>query len=115
MMAAFAVSLLLLATGAFPQGSTNGMGSVQGIVLDGDGKALPGAIVYSAEDIRNRGLRVATDEAGRFTLKCVSTGPVNLHAYKESDGYPDDFFAFYEMPGEREARSTLASWRHARR
>jgi hypothetical protein len=99
MMAAL---FLLLATGAFPQGSTNGMGSVQGIVLDGDGNPLPGARVsaHPFTDMVNSRIYTDTDEAGRFDLRGIPAGGVYLRAFKESDGYPYNNFAFYIMPGE---------------
>jgi hypothetical protein len=66
------------------------------MVLDGNGKALPGAMVYGlpGENMREQ-IRTTADASGRFMLEKLPVGDVYLHAYKEDDGYPDSMFAFY--------------------
>jgi hypothetical protein len=78
-------------------------GSAQGIVLGGDGKPLAGASVCAVphlDNLINASRRTETDEAGRFELKDVPAGDVDLRAYKETDGYPKAYYDFYVMPGE---------------
>jgi hypothetical protein len=78
-------------------------GTVQGMVLDGTGEPLAAATVYAdstAPHDKRRQLRTQTDAGGRFILKNVPAGKAYLHAFKESDGYPDVFFAFFHMPGQ---------------
>src|SRR5262249_10128337 len=41
-------------------------------------------------------LTTSTDEPGRFLLEAVPTGAVYVDAYKESEGLPYNFFAFFK-------------------
>jgi hypothetical protein len=69
---------------------------VAGIVLDAHGKPISGASVYCVCDIRRRLPATTSDSAGRYKLEGIPPGDVVIHAYKESDWYPDDFFAFFK-------------------
>jgi hypothetical protein len=73
-----------------------GLGSIEGVVLDDAGKPISGATVYGLpeQDMR-KGIFATSDTAGKFTLQDVPTGNAYLHAFKESEGYPNNFYAFY--------------------
>ena len=77
-------------------------GSVQGIVKDEHGQPLGDATVYALpeQDMR-RQIRTTTDAEGKFNLPGVPAGGVYIDAFKESDGYPYNFFAFYKPLGEQ--------------
>jgi hypothetical protein len=76
-------------------------GTLRGVVLDGDGKPLPGANVYATEEADSKKqFPTVCNDAGQFTLVGLPEGTIYLSAFKESDGYPYDFFAFYASPGE---------------
>jgi hypothetical protein len=72
-------------------------GSLEGIVVDEQGRPLQDATVYAipGHDIHGR-VQTATDAGGRFTLVVPSEGDVYLHAFKASAGYPDNFFSFFK-------------------
>jgi len=80
--------------------STTPTGSVSGIVLDGRGKALPDVTVYAVPetDVKKQ-FHTKTNGAGEFMLPGLPDGPAYLSAYKESDGYPYDFFSFFAARG----------------
>ena len=87
------ISLLLAAIGT---GQKPPSGSVQGIVLDDHEQPLPDATVYALpEGDMLHQLRTRTGPEGTFTLDGVPPGGVYVHAYKESAGYPYDFFSFF--------------------
>lgn len=90
--------LLCSATSIFSQTPVPpALGSVEGVVLDDDGKPVENARVYGLP-VQNmlRRLSTTADAQGNFVLTSLPPGDVYLHAYKESDGYPDNFFAFYK-------------------
>src|SRR5260370_6920205 len=98
-----AISVLVVATFAFDNTQeVSKSGAVEGVVLDGDKKQLPGATVYALpeENMANQ-LRTTTDAAGKFRLADVPVGMAYIDAYKESDGYPYNFFSFFLSPGEK--------------
>lgn len=77
-------------------GLASSLGSVEGVVLDEQGEPLPKATVFGLpEEDMGHQIRTTADWEGRFTLGGVPPGWVYLHAYKESAGYPYDFFAFF--------------------
>lgn len=73
--------------------------TVEGSVRDLKGQPLVGATVYSRNMERSSGgshrISTVTDYEGKFVLRDLSTGSYEIHAYKESEGYADTFFAFY--------------------
>jgi hypothetical protein len=77
-------------------------GTIEGIVLDEQGKPLPDAVVYGLpeKDMRNQ-LHTTTDKDGRFTLHNVPVGGVYLSAFKESAWYPYNFFSFFITPDQK--------------
>jgi hypothetical protein len=87
--------------------SSPATGSVEGTVLDGEGKPLPGATVFVGT--LAKGPRTKTDAGGRFRLNGLSAGNIGLLAYKESDGYPYDMFSFFLMPGEQIPKLDVAA------
>jgi hypothetical protein len=76
-------------------------GSVEGVVLDLQGKPIPGADVYALPEVDMRILAASatTDSTGKFTLQSLQPGGYFVYAYKESDGYPNGFFRFLTAPG----------------
>ncbi len=77
-------------------------GTVEGIVVDGAGKPLPGATVTAYTDARGATRNVTQYQAngkGEFSLRSPE-GTVWLSADKRSEGYPYAFYAFYLMPGQ---------------
>jgi len=78
----------------YPQSDLSAIvGSVQGVVLDEGGNPVSGATVY-AEDMR-RPIFASSDATGTYTLPDVPVGVAYVFAFKESDGYPNEFWAFY--------------------
>lgn len=98
---------LVLGAAVLAQTSLPTTGSVQGIVLDGEGKPLAGATVFIGT--LADGPRATTDAAGRFTLAEIPPGNIGLHAYKEADGYPYDMFSFFLTPGQEMNRIDVAA------
>jgi Carboxypeptidase regulatory-like domain len=95
---------LFLATASFSQTTaTSGLGSVQGVVLDQQGKPIPGADVYALpeEDMRRPVASATTDSAGKFLLRDLPAARVYIYTYKESDGYPNGFAAFFALPNDQ--------------
>jgi hypothetical protein len=78
-------------------------GSIQGVVLDRDGKPITGATVYALpeEDMRRPVASATTDTAGKFTLNDLPAGVVYVYAYKETDGYADGFSNFFAIPNDQ--------------
>jgi|ERR1041385_7984714 hypothetical protein len=73
--------------------------AIAGTVHDLEGKPISGAVVYAYERARviGRFVRLETRSKldGQFLIKGVLPGSYQVHAYKEVDGYPDTFFAFF--------------------
>ena len=98
----FAVALLVTMAATAQVGRAEDFGSAKGVVLDSAGKPLAGATVYALpEEDMTKQIRTTSDSAGRFTLGGIPAGGAYLDAFKESDGYPYNFFSFFKSPGER--------------
>lgn len=65
-------------------------GSIEGTVIALNGKPVAGATVTA-------GVRsfTTTDSMGKFTLRDMPSGDALLYAHKEGEGYPDQFFSFF--------------------
>lgn len=102
-MGTLVITLFLsLAAARFNPAASPGSGSVEGIVLDGNGAPLSHAVAYALpEQDMTKPISVTADETGKFVLKDVPAGIVYVAAFKESAGYPYNFFSFFIMPGER--------------
>jgi hypothetical protein len=100
---------LVLLTSSTSSGQGDRDCSVEGVVFDGDGHPLVEADVYAlpGQDMLHP-IWAKTDKEGRFIVHNLPPGRVYLHAYKESEDYPYDFFSFYIMPGERLPTVTVA-------
>jgi hypothetical protein len=71
-------------------------GSIRGLVLTEDGKPLANATVYGLRELdMTHQLRTTTDDKGQFLLEKIPAGSIYLLAFKESDWYPYNFFAFF--------------------
>jgi hypothetical protein len=80
------------------QNFASGFGAISGVVFDEGGRPLVGATVYSrpsGQPSNGRVKTVPTDKEGKFFLDKVPPGLNTVHGFKEEDGYPDTFFAFY--------------------
>jgi len=91
-------SFLFLTTLAF--GRAYGQeAAIVGSVHDLDGKPISRAVVYAYNTAHATGrfvrLSTLTGSDGGFRIKNLSPGSYRVHAYKESDGYPDTFYAFF--------------------
>ena len=75
---------------------SNLSGSIEGTVLNEVGKPIAGATVFGLpeNDMRHQ-IRTITDEFGHFRLSDIPLGNVYVDAYKESEGYTYNFFAFF--------------------
>ncbi len=108
----FCLYALLLCTLPSPSqtAADSSTGSVQGMVLDDNGKPLAGAVVYGlpSENMQEQ-IRTTADASGRFMLERLPVGDVHLHAYKEDDGYPDSTFAFYRTSEHEWMRVSVRS------
>jgi hypothetical protein len=73
--------------------------AIDGSVQDLRGNPISGATVYAYNTARMTGLFIRLETTsqsdGRFVLHEVAPGSYRVHAYKESDGYADTFFAFF--------------------
>lgn len=78
-------------------------GSVEGVVLDQQGKPIPDANVYALPqgDMRILAASATTDPAGKFILQGLQPGGFFVYAYKESDGHPNGFFRFLTTPNSQ--------------
>jgi hypothetical protein len=106
MLRSVAIAIILILPG-IAQVSPPNAGSVEGLVLDGDGKSLADATVFVGT-LAN-GPRTKTDPDGRFRLSGLPVGSVGLQAFKESDGYPYNMFSFFLVPGEQLLKVDVAA------
>lgn len=76
-------------------------GRISGSVVNEDGKPVPGASVYLAEEpsslVDRNGIVTRTDAVGRFDFgPKLKHGVYEIHARKDKDGYPDPTSKFYQ-------------------
>jgi len=77
-------------------------GTVEGVVVDANGKPLADATVTSytqAKGVTRDVMQYQANGNGEFSLH-LPEGKVWLSAHKNSEGYPYAFFAFYLMPDQ---------------
>ena len=75
-------------------------GSLQGFVVDATGKAVSNAIVYALPELNMmRQIRTTADSEGRFVFKGLPEGFVYVDAFNQRDGFPYNFFAFFNQDG----------------
>src|SRR5437588_3873417 len=88
---------------AYAQG---GPGTITGAVRDLNGVPIAQATVYGirSDDMKRR-LTTVTESDGTFRLSNLSPGTYEVRAYKESEGYPDTFFAFFHAGNDKNWRS----------
>jgi hypothetical protein len=85
--------------------------SIQGTVIGENGQPLAGATVYAFSDMRKQ-IEATSDENGNYMLPKAPTGVVYIDAYKESDGYPNNFFAFHKAINEEVHKIDVAPGAH---
>jgi len=100
--ASLVILLVLTAPLAHQEKQPPDTGTIEGVVLDDQGKPLADAVVYGLpeRDMRDQ-IHTTTDKNGRFTLHSVPAGGIYLSAFKESDWYPYNFFSFFLTPGQK--------------
>lgn len=99
---------LLFITLASQQPPNRTTASVTGTVQDGNGSPISGANVQAIlESDYKKQFPDITDSNGRFAISELPAGTFFLQAYKESDGYPQSFFAFFSRPGMQFPSITL--------
>ena len=76
------------------------LGAALGFVLDQAGKPVSGATVSVAGTTRILEPSAVSKDDGGFLLRNIS-GDLGLLAFKEADGYPSNFAAFFSNPGEQ--------------
>ena len=93
----------ILLGGAISVPATNGSGTIEVSVRDLSGSPVAGATVYifQTEHMTGRVPRFKADSAGKFILRNMPPGSYEIHAYKESEGYPDTFFAFFSTDNKK--------------
>jgi hypothetical protein len=95
-MKSLLISLLLLIAVVASAQAQGGVGSIEGVVRDLNGKPIAKATVYGyqVDNVRHR-ITTTTDSSGKFILKEILAGGYIIHAYKESEGYADTLFSFF--------------------
>lgn len=75
----------------------SGFGAIEGQVVDAEGDPVSGATVYASNvgHLSGRQPTTYTSEKGGFFLESVPVGRNIVHASKESQGYPNTYFAFF--------------------
>jgi protocatechuate 3,4-dioxygenase beta subunit len=89
--------LIVLLGASIPAAAFVGAGALEINVQDLNGKPVPQATVYAiyAERVGGRVPRFTADAEGRVGIRNLSPGTYEIHAFKESEGYPDTFFSFF--------------------
>lgn len=76
-------------------------GTIEGVVQTLKGIPIADASVYAIDlnNIRKR-FKTTTTSDGTFVIRGVPPSDYSVHAYKESEGYADTFYAFFGMNKE---------------
>jgi hypothetical protein len=98
-------SFVALSLVAFQEAVNPARGTISGVVRGLNGMPVTGAKVYEyyQDNMRKRTAEVTTDSNGRFVLDRLVPGVVYVRAYKESAGFPDTFFSFFDLKDNRKA------------
>lgn len=90
--------------------ATTDGGSVEGIIIDENGKPLPDANVYAlpARDMRTQ-IPTVSNAKGYFVIDDLPPGNVYIQAYKESSGYPYAFFSFYKTNDRQSVKVSVTA------
>jgi hypothetical protein len=95
LLSVFAVTVMA-ALSAYGQGA-----AIAGTVHDQQGRPVVGAMVYAYDKAHVVGrfvrLETRTKADGRFLIKNLLPGSYTVQAYKDAEGYPDPFFAFFKI------------------
>src|SRR5580698_6779489 len=78
-----ALALLLTLSGIPAMAQSSSSGTVQGIVVDQQGAAIPGVAVKAVEPSTNLALDTTTNDAGRFIIVNVNPGTYNISFSKQ--------------------------------
>ena len=72
-------------------------------VRDLSGRPISDAVIYILNSGRqeSRAPRLKADAEGRLVIRGLPPGTYEIHAYKESEGYPDTFFAFFDTGNKK--------------
>jgi len=94
---------VILLTATSSGWAANGSGTLDISVRDLNGKPIAEATVYAIYSGRvgSRFPRFRADSAGRLVMPGLLPGSYEIHAYKETEGYPDTFFAFYPTSNKK--------------
>jgi len=107
----FSCFILLAVAGSVPAHDQQGV--IEGSVRDLRGNPISGATVYAYNTARMTGrfIRLTTESQpdGSFVLHDVQPGSYRVHAYKETDGYADTFFAFFGTNNQNASKSVEVS------
>lgn len=97
------LSLILLIGVQFSAQAFNQGGTLEVYVRNLRGDPISEANVYAMASghIRGRVPRFKTDVNGVVLLKGLPAGDYEVHAYKESEGYADTFFAFFATSNKK--------------
>jgi hypothetical protein len=89
--------LILLFGASVPAAAFVVAGALEISIQDLNGKPVPEATVYAiySERVGGRVPRYTADAEGKVSIRNLSPGTYEIHAFKESEGYPDTFFSFF--------------------
>ena len=93
--------------------SVRGFGAISGKVIDAQNRPVARANVYADILGKPAGRRHSTVSGpdGKFQLDSLQSGEYVVHASKDQEGYPDNFFAFFASG--REAAVQVVVKEHA--
>jgi hypothetical protein len=106
--------ILLASAGSVP--AYGQQAEIEGSVRDLQGTPISGATVYAYNTARMTGrfirLTTSSQSDGKFVIHDVAPGSYRVHAYKETDGYADTFFAFFGTNNKNAWRGVEVSKGH---